>query len=134
MIRVRRVRRLLRARQRRDFCILLIGAAVLPALAGLTIGHLARPSGTIEPALVLLLRLMALIKLGIGLGAAWLVGWRLRPDCTAPLAVGYLIAVALMAAAPGLIWFMNDFALAAGLFHAGFLLALVLAYRDGVRG
>jgi hypothetical protein len=83
-----------------------------------------------EAELANLLRAMALIKLGLAAGCAWLVDWRLRQPCDRRLALGYVAAVALVMAPPGMIWFVTDLGFASVLFHSGLLLGLVLAFRD----
>ena len=100
------------------------------ALAGFVIGYLFGPPDGVEPELVRLLRLMALVKLGMVAGATWLVAWRLSWPCDRYLVRGYLIAVALMTIGPGLIWSMSHPVVAFGLFHAGLVLGLILAFQD----
>jgi hypothetical protein len=63
--------------------------------------------------------------------AVWLIGWRLRHPCDPRLALGYSLAVALMAPAPGLVWFMIGLIPASVLFHTGLILGLILAFGDG---
>jgi hypothetical protein len=80
--------------------------------------------------LLLLLRFMAVVKfLGV-LVAAAVLQWRFRTSVTGPKATVYLVALAAMAAAPGLIWSLGGIALGAFLFHAGLLAFLCLAWKD----
>jgi hypothetical protein len=90
--------------------LLMLAVAGVAGLAGLTIGYAAsgaQAKQAIEPELANLLRLMAILKLGLVAAAAWLVAWRLRQPCDPRLALGYSLALALMALAPGLVWFMT---------------------------
>ena len=110
---------------------ILAGTLVVAAFAGVALGgaHAADASG-FEGTLVLLLRFMAICKAAGVLGAASLVVWRLgRPLGSAAFA-GYVVALALMAAAPGMIWGLGLIAPGALVFHAGLLTFLVLAARD----
>jgi hypothetical protein len=108
-----------------------LAASVLAlGLGGFVVGYLLRSPGALEPDLARLLRLMALVKLGMVVGATWLVVWRLSSPCGPNFAGGYGVAVALMTTAPGLIWFTSHPIVAFGLFHAGLVLGLVLAFRD----
>ena len=109
-----------------------LAASVLAlGLAGFAIGYLFRPPDALEPELARLLRLMVLIKLGLVAGTTWLIVWRLSWPCAPHFARGYLIAVALMAISPGLIWYMSHLLVAFGLFHAGLAFGLIQAFRDG---
>ena len=104
------------------------GAALL---AGVTIGHApAADLGITEDKLLLLLRFMAVMKLATAVAALLLARWRLTRPIAPALALGYCAAVTLMALAPGLIWSLAHIALAAGVFHAGLLAFLVMAWRD----
>ncbi|MBE7220046.1 MAG: hypothetical protein INR64_16370 [Caulobacteraceae bacterium] len=100
-------------------------------LAGLLAGRwLQGGPGDMEWQLVLLLRFMAVVKGAMALGALALVQWRLRQPASARLALGYVVALAPMALAPGLIWSLAAIAPGAACFHAGLLLFLVLTWRD----
>ena len=85
----------------------------------------------IEWQLALLMRFMAGVKALMVVGALRLTHWRLLRPIGAPLATGYVAGIALMALAPGLIWSMDHIVAGAACFHAGLLLYLVLAWRDG---
>ena len=118
-------------RRRPSRTAILAGTLVAAFVAGAVLGraHAADASG-FEAPLVLLLRFMAACKATGVIGAAALVVWRLgRPLSTAAFA-GYGGALALMAAAPGLIWSLGLIAPGALLFHAGLLTFLVLVARD----
>lgn len=107
------------------------GAGVVAFLAGAALGraHAADASG-FESTLVLLLRFMAACKAAGVVGAAALLAWRLRQPLGTVAFVGYVTALALMAAAPGMIWSLGLIAPGALVFHAGLLTFLVLAARD----
>lgn len=110
---------------------LLYAAVGGAGLAGVVVGRwLEAGTGDMEWQLVLLLRFMAVVKGAMALGALALVQWRLRRPASAPLALGYAAALMPMALAPGLIWSLAAIAPGAACFHAGFLLFLVLAWRD----
>ena len=110
-----------------------LAAAALGGLAAAGIwSHgaiVATPPG--EPALIMLLRFMAVLKALCAVGAVALAAWRLRRPTPGTLAFGYLAAVALMAASPLLIWDIADLVAGAMLFHAGLLLFAGLAWADG---
>lgn len=110
----------------------LIYAAVGGAgLAGVLVGRwLQAGTGDMEWQLVLLLRFMAVVKGAMALAALALVQWRLRRPASTRLALGYAAALVPMILAPGLIWSLAAIAPGAALFHAGFILFLVLAWRD----
>ena len=104
-------------------CSLALGL-VAGAMVGASAGS---PS---DQELMPLLRLMAAVKLAATLGAAALLHWRLRrpaPAVPAALATG---SVGLMAVSPGMVWAPAHLLAAGGLFYAGLLTLLVLAWRD----
>lgn len=117
--------------------VIVPAVAVAAALVGLLAAALpdapeaARRAG---PELTRLLRMMALVKLGIAAGALALIVWRMRQPITTRYAVGYAACAALMAAAPGLIWGIGTVIAGALLFHAGLALLLVLGWRDDAAG
>lgn len=120
-----------RARRRPSRTALVGGTLASAFVAGAVLGraHAADPAAY-ENSLVLLLRFMAACKAAGVIGAAALVVWRLgRPLGSAAFA-GYVVALGLMATAPGLIWSLGLIAPGALLFHAGLLTFLVLAARD----
>jgi len=106
------------------------GTAAAAGLAGLVVGLLAKPP-YMDAELVPLLRFMALIKAGMALGAAALTQWRLRREAGVWVAGALVGSTALMMGAPGLIWALTHVVLGAVLFHAGLVVFLVAAARDG---
>ena len=110
---------------------LLYAAVGTAGVAGYLAGRWASAeTGGMEWQLVLLLRFMAAVKGAMVLGALGLTQWRLRRPISNGLAAGYGLALAAMAAAPGLIWSLAEIAPGAACFHAGLLAYLVLAWRD----
>ena len=107
----------------------LIAAVAVAAILGLAAGHASAPNAP-EPALVNLVRFMAVIKLAMAAAAAWLLHWRLARPAAGAATAGAILAVCAMAAAPGLIWGMAHVLLAAALFHAGLLALLAMAWSD----
>ena len=82
------------------------------------------------PELTTLLRAMAVLKLALVAGGAWLVDWRLRFPVS-PLRGGlYLAGLAMMAAGPGLIWTMAHLVVGAALLHGGLVLLALVLWRD----
>ena len=119
------------ARRRPSRPAIVAGALVAAFAAGAAVGHAhAADAFGFEGQLVLLLRFMAACKAAGVIGAAALVVWRLGRPLGANAFAGYVVALALMAAAPGLIWGLGLIAPGALLFHAGLLVFLVLAARD----
>ena len=112
---------------------LLYAAVGAAGLGGFVAGRWAGSgSEGMQWQLVFLLHFMALVKGAMVLGALGLTQWRLRRPASDRLALGYGVALAAMALAPGLIWSLDAIALGAACFHAGLLLFLVLAWRDDV--
>jgi hypothetical protein len=113
---------------------LLIGGAALGAAAGfLATGEAAslRAVHAAGPELTRLLRLMALVKVMLGVGALFAVHVRFRFPVAGRLALGYIAAGTVMAAGPGLIWGMAHVALGALLLHGGLASMLALGWVDG---
>jgi hypothetical protein len=110
--------------------LLVWGIAGAAGFLGLLLG-LQSPPPRMDAELVPLLRFMAVLKVGMAAGAAALVQWRLQGDAGPGLRWSLLGATALMMAAPGLIWQLNHIVLGALLFHAGLVVFLVAAARDG---
>jgi hypothetical protein len=103
---------------------LLIVVVATAAVAWLISGS-AQPSpldGDAE--LAALLRFMAAVKATIALAVLGVTAWRLGHPAPAAVALIYVAAAALMAAAPGVIWQLAYVGIGAGLFHAGLLLFL----------
>ena len=112
--------------------VVLGAAALLAAGGGWIAGHGLAPAHPVaaEPALVMLLRFMAILKLGLALGATALTFWRITASIGDRLAIAYIAASALMLAAPGLIWSIAPLAAGALLFHGGLFVFLIAASRD----
>ncbi len=120
-----------RAPSRLTSPVLLYAAVGVAAVGGLLVGRAAAGNASgFEDKLVLLLRFMAAMKMAGVVAATGFAHWRLTRSIAPRLALGYGAALMLMAGAPGLIWSLAYIAPAAGLFHAGLLLFLVLAWRD----
>ena len=120
------------ARTRLPWPALLYAGVGAAGVAGVVAGRMAGGgSGGMEWQLTLLLRFMAVVKGAMVLGALGLTQWRLRRPASDALATGYVVALAAMAVAPGLIWSLAEIVPGAACFHAGFILYLVLAWRDG---
>ena len=110
---------------------LLYAVVGLAALLGVLIGQAAGGAiDTVEGPLRLLIRFMAAMKLAGVVGAAALIHWRLRQPIPRRMATAYVVSLAPMAVAPGLIWSLAHVGLAALLFHAGLLMFLYLAWKD----
>jgi hypothetical protein len=77
-----------------------------------------------------LLQMMAALKAVFAVGALWLADWRLRQPISPRAAAGYMAGVAMMSAAPGLIWCLAHVVLGAILMHAGLAVLIVLACND----
>lgn len=109
--------------------------------AGLLVGCLASTgiawtaaygsSHTTEPELAVLLRGMAAIKTLLAVLGAGLVYWRFGLPISARAALAYAAGVGLMLMACTLIWHLTFIPLAAALFHAGGMGALLVAWREG---
>ena len=111
---------------------ILVAMAGAAAIGGGVVGRLAAVDpAAMEWQLALLLRFMAVVKGAMAAAALALALWRLRRPASDRLALGYAVAVAMMATAPGLIWSLGAIVPGAGAFHAGLILYLVLAWRDG---
>ena len=112
--------------------VLLYAGVAVAGTAGFVAGRAtAGDASGMEWQLAVLLRFMAAVKGLMVLGALGLTQWRVRAPASGALALAYGAALALMAAGPGLIWSLSHIAVGAAAFHAGLLLYLVLAWRDG---
>ena len=112
----------------------LLAVTVVAATAGFTLTGVEASHAAVRNAgseLVHLLRMMALLKVGLAAAATWLADWRLRQPLAPRLAGAYLAAAGLMAMGPGLIWDMAHVVLGAVLLHAGLAMLIVLACTDG---
>lgn len=111
---------------------LLYAGVVTGGVTGLVVGRMAGgDTEGMERQLVFLPRFMAAVKGLMVLCVLGLTQWRLRQPAGEALTLAYGLSLALMAAAPGLIWSLAHIALGAACFHAGLVLFLVLAWRDG---
>jgi hypothetical protein len=93
--------------------------------------HAYGSSHTTEPELAVLLRGMAAIKTLLAVLGAGLVYWRFGLPISARAALAYAAGVGLMLMACTLIWHLTFIPLAAALFHAGGMGALLVAWREG---
>jgi hypothetical protein len=111
---------------------LLVVVVATAATAGLLAGsaHPSLPDSDAE--LAMLLRFMAGVKAVLALAALGVTTWRLGHPASSAVALLYLAAVALMCAAPGVIWQLAYVGIGAGLFHAGLLLFLGALFADRV--
>lgn len=88
-------------------------------------------SHAVEPELAVLSRGMAAIKGLLAVLAASLVYWRLGLPISARAAWAYATCAGLMFVASALIWQLALIPLASALFHAGWMGALCVAWREG---
>ncbi len=112
---------------------LLVGVLVLAGVAGFVATSPAAASAATTAAgreLTHLLRAMAGLKALFAAGAAAVTYWRLGSAITWPRLAAYALAVAAMAAGPGLIWDMAHVRLGAALLHGGLFATVVLLWRD----
>jgi hypothetical protein len=109
-----------------------LAVAVLLAVA---VAHLAGDdaesarAAAADPELARLLRAMALTKAAMAAASVWLADRLLRRPLGAGLAAGIVAAVALMAAAPVLMWHVAHVGTGALLFHASAIFLLILGWR-----
>jgi hypothetical protein len=80
--------------------------------------------------LVHLLQFMAVVKLGVAVLVATLVGWQMSAPLSGWMAAGGTLASGLMIGAPGLIWSGSHVAAGAAMFHAGLVLFVILAWAQ----
>ena len=80
--------------------------------------------------LVLLMRFMAGVKAAMALGAVVLVAWRMGAPMGRGTMTAYVVATAVMAVGPGLIWNMQDVAYGAMAVHGGLSAIMLIAWRD----
>ena len=102
-------------------------------LAGAAVGWAAASgaSHAVEPELAVLLRGMTAIKGLLAVLAASLVYWRFGLPISARAAWAYATCAGLIFVACALIWQLAFIPLAAALFHAGGIGALLVAWREG---
>ena len=107
--------------------------AAVPALglvAGFAAGVLLGGGpGAQDPALLAVIRFMAVLRSAMALGVAAGAAWRLSWHPGGP-AVGYAAACFLMAAGVWPIWAGGSALLGAALVNGGLLLAVTVAWRD----
>ena len=109
-----------------------LAAAVLLAVAAAhfaAAGEASARAVAADPELAGLLRAMAFLKASMAGAAVWLVERLLRQGLPAASAAGLVLAAALMAAGPVLMWHVARVGAGAVLFHAGLVLLLVLGWR-----
>ncbi len=80
--------------------------------------------------LLVLMRFMAVVKAAMALGAVALVWWRMGAPVGRGAAAAYVMAAAVMAVGPGLIWDMRHIALGAVAVHGGLSALLVVGWLD----
>jgi hypothetical protein len=105
--------------------VLLLALLVAAAYAGPS-AHAALG----DPALMRLLRAMAVIKAGMAAAVIAAVFWRLGVAATPLALAGYAAVCAAMASGPLLIWGMAHVVLGALVLHAGLLAGALLLWRD----
>ena len=101
----------------------------LAVLGTATLALTTQP-GPHDPELATLLRFMAVVKAGMALGAAALVGWRMGSPVRPMAALGYIAGTAGMAAGAGLIWQLGHIGAGALLVHGGLLALAGIAWVD----
>ncbi len=105
-----------------------IGAAVS---AGLAFGFvLAAGPSLSDPALMTLLRFMAVMKAALALAASGALLWRLRRTVRPGVALAYAMAAGCLMAGPMPIWAGTHVALGAVLVHGGLVVGALTAWRD----
>lgn len=109
--------------------------AIVACIAAATIvWSLADPSAAVraDPELARLLRGMAVLKGGMVVAAIAILWWRFAYPIAPRVAVVYVACSALMAASAAAIWQLTFLLPAAASFHAGLIVALIIAWRgDG---
>ena len=105
--------------------LLLAGAVAAAGVLGL-----GGDGGGAGSELLVLMRFMAGVKAAMALGAVALVWWRMGAPVGRGTAAAYVMAAAVMAAGPGLIWDMRHIALGAAAVHGGLSALLVVGWLD----
>lgn len=103
----------------------LVGAVAGAGALGFLVGGDAAGSD-----LLVLMRFMAGVKAAMALGAVALVWWRLGAPMGRGMAAAYIVAAAVMAAGPGLIWDMQHVVLGAVAVHGGLSMLMVAGWLD----
>ena len=104
----------------------LVGAAGVMGV----LGFMGGGDGGAGSDLMLLMRFMAGLKAAMAVGAVALVFWRMGAPMGRGTIAAYIIATAVMAAGPGLIWNMQDVAYGAMAVHGGLSAIMLIAWRD----
>ena len=104
----------------------------LAIIAGLSAGALLSTDGEAghDPALVTLLRFMAVVKAAMVISVAAGAAWRLRVPTGPGTALGYVAACGIMAAGLWPIWAATHVAAGAVLVHGGFAVSIAMGWRD----
>ncbi len=105
--------------------------ALMGAVAAVgVLGFLGGNGGGAGSDLLMLMRFMAGVKAAMALGAVALVWWRMEAPVGRAAAAAYVMAAAVMAVGPGLIWDMRHIALGAVAVHGGLSALLVVGWLD----
>ena len=105
--------------------------ALVGAVAGAgALGFLLGGESAAGSDLLVLMRFMAGVKAAMALGAVALVWWRMGAPMGRGMAAAYVVAAAVMAAGPGLIWDMQHVALGAVAVHGGLSALMVSGWLD----
>ena len=115
---------------RRLLLLLLICFAVAGGVLATSSADAAQAVAHAGADLVRLLRVMALLKVGLALGAVAAVLWRFGTAVTPVWFAAYATACGAMAAGPALIWSMAYVGTGALLLHGGLAAAVLLLWRD----
>ncbi len=107
-------------------------ACVLALATGFLVGHNTGPDHALatDPDLVRVLRFMAAVKGLMAAAAWWAADWRLRQPARARTAFAAVVACALMAVGPGLIWGMQHVLFGGLSTYAGLALLLAVGWAD----
>lgn len=118
-----------RAPRRRQSALVL--AVACAAGAGwLLAAASAAPAPLQDAELAMLLRFMAVMKMGIALSATGVTAWRFGHPMSLGCALPYGAGCLLMSAAPGVIWHLSAVGTGAALFHTGLVLWLAALAID----
>ena len=115
---------------RRLLLLLLICAAVAGGVLATSGVDAAQAVANAGADFVRLLRVMAILKVGLALGATAAVLWRFGTAVTPAWFAAYAIACGAMGAGPALIWSMAYVGTGALLLHGGLAAGVLLLWRD----
>ncbi|WP_322514884.1 hypothetical protein SR870_17920 [Rhodopseudomonas palustris] len=115
---------------RRAIALIVAAAAIVAALLATLPDATSLAARQSDAELVMLLRFMAAVKALLAVFALGAAVWRLGYPASPALSLIYVIAPALMCAAPVVIWQIAHVGFGAALFHAGFVLLLLALYAD----